>query len=280
MKTRIISSLVGVLIMVAVLFGFYLPFVIEIVVMLLSGLAVYELLKETKIAADPFLFVPGILLAFWIPFSFHFDAGVAILPPAIILFYLFLVLLKKHDTVHFNQVATTFFAPLMISLCFSSILIFRDRVQPHGIYYVLAALGGAWFSDIGAYFIGCKFGKHKLAPKISPKKSVEGFFGGIVTAVLGMVLLSFVYSLIYNGLFAGDTKVQVNYLWIILVSLVLAPLGVFGDLSASVIKRQTGIKDFGWIMPGHGGILDRFDSALWTMSALAIFVLQGGQLLS
>ena len=73
---------------------------------------------------------------------------------------------------------------------------------------------------------------------------------------------------------------QVNYLWIILVSLVLAPLGVFGDLSASVVKRQTGIKDFGWIMPGHGGILDRFDSALWTMSALAIFLLQGGHLLS
>jgi phosphatidate cytidylyltransferase len=114
----------------------------------------------------------------------------------------------------------------------------------------------AFFSDTGAYFVGVLFGKHKMAPVISPKKSWEGFFGGIVVAIAGMMLYG-----VAAEQFGGK---EVNYLLALLYGLLGALGGVFGDLSMSVIKRQVGIKDYGNLIPGHGGILDRFDSVLIT----------------
>jgi len=112
----------------------------------------------------------------------------------------------------------------------------------------------AFLSDSGAYFVGCKYGKRKLAPVISPNKSVEGVVGGLVFAVAGMVLYTAVMQLIF--------KLQVNYALAILYGVVGTVADVFGDLCFSVIKRQTGIKDYGNLIPGHGGVLDRFDSML------------------
>jgi len=114
----------------------------------------------------------------------------------------------------------------------------------------------AFFSDTGAYFIGVLFGKHKMAPVISPKKSWEGFYGGIVVAIAGMML----YGVAMEQ-FCGK---NVNYLLALVYGLLGALGGVFGDLSMSVIKRQVGIKDYGNLIPGHGGVLDRFDSVLIT----------------
>ena len=102
--------------------------------------------------------------------------------------------------------------------------------------------------------MGTLFGKHKLCPIISPKKTVEGLIGGLVLAVVGMV----VYGLILQFGF----KFKVNYFYVVIYGLLGALGGVFGDLSFSVIKRQTGIKDYGHLIPGHGGILDRFDSVI------------------
>ena len=114
----------------------------------------------------------------------------------------------------------------------------------------------AFLSDTGAYFIGVFFGKHKLCPNISPKKSVEGLIGGVVTAVVGML----VYGIIMERCFAF----KVNYLLALLYGLLGSFAGVMGDLTMSVIKRQVGIKDYGNLIPGHGGILDRFDSVMIT----------------
>ena len=128
-----------------------------------------------------------------------------------------------------------------------------------GFYGMLVSLGGAWLSDTGAYFFGIAFGRHKLAPEISPKKTVEGVFGGIVVALISQIIISFAYAQVcrYYG-----TPVEIHYLRLILVSPLISLISVIGDLSASVMKRQFGIKDFGNIMPGHGGVLDRFDSVL------------------
>ena len=112
----------------------------------------------------------------------------------------------------------------------------------------------AFLSDTGAYFAGLKFGKHKLAPVISPKKTVEGVIGGILGAVLGMVIYCAVLQLGFGF--------RVNYLLALLYGVAGSAAGVFGDLCFSVIKRQTGIKDYGNLIPGHGGILDRFDSMI------------------
>ena len=117
----------------------------------------------------------------------------------------------------------------------------------------------AWISDTGAYFAGTFFGKHKLCPEISPKKTVEGFFGGIVTDIVIMTVFSLIYSLV--------TGVHVHYWWLIFTAAVCSVISVLGDLSASILKRQQGLKDYGNIMPGHGGVMDRFDSVLFTVPA-------------
>ena len=110
----------------------------------------------------------------------------------------------------------------------------------------------AFLSDTGAYFVGCAIGKHKLAPVISPKKTVEGLVGGVLTAIVGVV----VYCLILKSYF----EFNVNWIYVPVYGLLGSLGAVFGDLCFSVIKRHTGIKDYGNLIPGHGGIFDRFDS--------------------
>ena len=131
------------------------------------------------------------------------------------------------------------------------------RMQWHGAWWVLGFLCIIWLADIGAYFVGRRFGKHKLAPSISPGKTIEGVFGGlalvaIVTAVVHLVVLM---------------TVQHNFpvlpvVWLLLSTLLVALVSVGGDLYESRLKRLEAIKDSGNILPGHGGILDRIDSAL------------------
>ena len=126
----------------------------------------------------------------------------------------------------------------------------------------------SWMSDTGAYFTGVCFGKHKMAPVISPKKTGEGFFGGWVISV-GLTVL---YGVICNAI-VGTTVFSLPMLAI--MAAVLAPVSVAGDLVASLIKRRTGIKDYGNIMPGHGGVMDRFDSVSFiaplVLAALMLF---------
>ena len=115
-----------------------------------------------------------------------------------------------------------------------------------------------------AYFVGCRYGKHKLAPVISPNKSVEGVFGGILFAVVGMLLYSLIMQLGFHF--------RVNYAYVILYGVVGSICGVFGDLCFSVIKRQTGLKDYGNLIPGHGGVLDRFDSMIVVGPAIELML--------
>ena len=124
----------------------------------------------------------------------------------------------------------------------------------NGRYVILLPFLIAFLSDTGAYFVGCRYGKRKLAPVISPNKSMEGVVGGLVFAVFGMLLYTFIMQIAF--------KMQVNYMLAIFYGIIGAAADVFGDLCFSVVKRQTGIKDYGNLIPGHGGILDRFDSML------------------
>ncbi|MDE6594779.1 MAG: phosphatidate cytidylyltransferase, partial [Oscillospiraceae bacterium] len=142
----------------------------------------------------------------------------------------------------------------------------------HGVCYIVLCLAGAWLGDSGAYFVGTfwKFWeKHKLCPEISPKKTWEGAVGGVLTVGLVFALYAFGYRIVqgYRGY-----SFEVNYLYLVIMGLVCGVLGIIGDLSASLIKRQYGIKDFGNIMPGHGGLMDRFDSVLF-VAPFMMFVL-------
>ena len=166
-----------------------------------------------------------------------------------------------------SDVALTVFGPMYTSLLFTSILKFR-AVDPGimGGILTIAVMASIWVNDSFAYIFGSRFGRTKLAPKISPNKSWEGFFGGMLGSVLVWVLISLL------GLMPVPVPMA------ILTGIVLGIFGVIGDLFESRIKRSVGVKDSGNIMPGHGGLLDRHDSMLFGVMAAA-FVLKVGGLL-
>lgn len=128
----------------------------------------------------------------------------------------------------------------------------------------------AWLTDTGAYLFGITMGKHKLAPKISPKKTVEGAVGGVVFCVATVLLLSLVYQWICSSVWG--VSLSVDYWRLLLLVPVGALISMLGDLSASLIKRQCGVKDYGSLMPGHGGIMDRFDSVFFVLPFLVLFI--------
>ena len=148
---------------------------------------------------------------------------------------------------------------LYATLGFASLVCLRSTPSGLGLAYVLLPLVIAWMSDTGAYFVGTFLGKHKMAPVLSPKKSWEGFFGGWLISIG----LTAVFGVIYNAFIGGVSSLHIKVGLITVLAAVLAPLSVAGDLFASLIKRRCGIKDYGNIMPGHGGVMDRFDSVIF-----------------
>ena len=165
---------------------------------------------------------------------------------------LFGELLLSRTALPFNRLVITFFSGAVIPYCLAALV--RMHGLEYGRFYILLPFVIAFLSDTGAYFAGCALGKHKLSPIISPNKTVEGVFGGVLGAIVGVVL----YCVILQTAF----DFEVRYMYALIYG-ILGSLGaVFGDLSFSAIKRQTGIKDYGNLIPGHGGILDRFDSMI------------------
>ena len=259
MKQRIISSAAGLAIL-AVVFALFETIVLNIAVAIVIAMAAYELLEAAGINNRPISTI-ALFFSLIIPF-FGTRLLSNILASICFLFSLalFCLLLKNHDTVRVEQLAFVFFFPMLIAFATTCFVYMRDVFGATvGFYGVLVSLCGAWMSDTGAYFVGIAFGRHKLAPEISPKKTVEGLIGGIVVGLASQLLVAFVYAQIcrYSG-----RPVQIDYLRLSLISPLISLISVVGDLSASVMKRQFGIKDFGNIMPGHGGVLDRFDSVL------------------
>jgi len=131
------------------------------------------------------------------------------------------------------------------------------RALPAGIWWVLLVLPAVWLADSGAYLIGSRFGRHKLSPRLSPKKSWEGYIAGIVTGTLGTIILALVWTSL-----AGP-ELNVTWWQAAVLGLILSAAPTLGDLGESMIKRQVGAKDSGNLLPGHGGAFDRIDSWLW-----------------
>ena len=153
-------------------------------------------------------------------------------------------------------------AGLVIPWAFSCML--QLRMLPHGTGMVLMPLVAAFCSDSAALFTGMACGRHKMAPLVSPHKTVEGALGGIAGGVVGMV--------IFRIVFYFCTLVPLHIGWSVVIGLAGALMGELGDLSFSVIKRQVGIKDYGRLLPGHGGVLDRFDSVLFAAPMIWMIV--------
>ena len=168
----------------------------------------------------------------------------------------------KERALTFTDMSAVFVAGLAIPLALSCLL--RLRMMPYGGGMVLIPLVAAFCSDSAALFTGMACGKHKLAPQVSPKKTVEGAIGGLVGGIVGMV--------IFRIVFFFCTVHSLNILWCMLLGLVGAVMGQLGDLSFSAIKRQCGIKDYGRLLPGHGGVLDRFDSVIFAAPVIWLIV--------
>jgi len=167
----------------------------------------------------------------------------------------------------------TFFAiaagMLIIPPAMATAVTLNNTHEQHGLAYLILALCGAWIADSGAYFIGTLFGRAKLCPEISPKKTIVGFIGALISNVVFFVVFCGIYLSVMTK---KGVAMHVNWFATILIAMVCAVLGTLGDLAASTLKRQLGIKDYGSAMPGHGGILDRFDSVLLVLPFFTAFV--------
>lgn len=269
MKQRVITGVLSAIIFIGAL-CLMNTIVFPVFIALLSCIAVYEIEKAVGLK-NKMIMVFSLILSGAIPFIVHFQAKIPVAAFGGVYVVLILIfMLLEFETTKFEQAITAIFASVCVPYSFSLMIVFRDihihfegYTKIDGIYLLLFACFAGWMTDIFAYFVGSKLGKHKLCPKISPKKSVEGAVGGVVGAIILNVLLLFVFEKFF---FEGESLL--SYVTVIVLSVVLSIISMFGDLAASTIKRNFGIKDFGKLLPGHGGIMDRFDSILFVLPVL------------
>ena len=269
MKQRIITGSICAVLFIGCLFLMN-TIVFALVLSLMSAIAVHEVEKAVNLKNIPIMIL-SLALSVAIPVLVHFNISVPIAAVGgIYVVLIFIFMLLQFEKTKFEEAVTAIFASVAIPYSFSLFLVFRDinerfssYTKIDGIFLILFACFCAWLTDIFAYFVGSKFGKHKLCPKISPKKSVEGAVGGVVGAVLLNVALLFVFKKFF---FQDGTGL--TYVSVIIMSVCLSVISMFGDLAASTIKRNFGIKDFGKLLPGHGGIMDRCDSLLFVLPVL------------
>ena len=160
---------------------------------------------------------------------------------------------------------------ILFSVCFNSILYIRlnSANSADGRFLLLFALGLAWINDTFAFLVGRKFGKRKLSPEISPNKTIEGSVGGVSFSVVILTSAYYIFTKAYSSSMFSSRNDVLSLVLVAVIVFIGSLIGMTGDLIFSRIKRELEIKDFGRIMPGHGGILDRFDSAVFTVSYIA-----------
>ncbi len=251
MKTRILVAAVGLpLLLVIVLL--LPPVATTILVSAMCILAVHELLIGTGFCRHIRLFAWSSCMALAICLWSWLEQSRILGAAALLLYFcaLFGEMLAAHTKLSFQAVCTAVFAGLAVPYLLGALI--RLRVMENGKFFIIAAFVLTMLPDSGAYFVGRALGKHKLCPVISPHKTVEGALGGAAAGVIGMLLYGLILQLGFDF--------KVNYLLCAVYGILGAGASMLGDLGFSVIKRQARIKDYGNLLPGHGGILDRFDS--------------------
>lgn len=259
MKQRIITAVVAAALFLPIVFYGGLPFVL--LTYFLATVGLYELLKMKKLSIFS---VHGLLtlLFLWVILypeqysdivnTFYYtktELGIAL----ILLLLAYTVITKNRFT--FEDVGFSILSAIYVGIGFYFFIETRDA----GLVYIIYSLFMIWATDSGAYFVGKAIGKNKLWPEISPNKTVEGSVGGVVCALIVAVLFSLL------------TEINANLVALLAITTVLSFFGQIGDLVQSAFKRHFGVKDSGNILPGHGGILDRFDSLLFVLPLLHFF---------
>lgn len=258
MKQRLITSAIGIIIFFCVLPSPYAVF--STVVFILAVIGAFEI--NNAVTNNTILKIFGIFSAICIYIGSIFNYFVPCMFVVSGLYFILTVLLFGKEKV--NNIYLLCICSIMFPVFFATIsMIKRD----FSIYEVLLPFIFSWITDSGAYFVGKAMGKHKLAEELSPKKTVEGSVGGIISCVI----VAFLYEMALEHGFHYSIFENQAYLKIAVVSLIASVISQFGDLSLSAIKRENNIKDYGKLFPGHGGVLDRFDSVLF--AAPFVFVI-------
>jgi len=289
MKTRIITAAVLLPVFFVILF-ILPPIVLAIVVSIISGIAAYELLHATKISVNKSVLIYTIISASLVPLAVnlasvpspaHVNLYAAMLLITLLLsiFFIFISLLaieavltmknakaiEKGTQLKFRQIPIALAAGILIPYMLSSVVSLKS--MQYGHLLVLLPVVATILTDSGAYFTGITIGKKKAFPTISPNKTVEGYIGGTIAGIIAMM--------IYGVILLYTTSLTVIFPILILYGILGAVMTELGDLVFSFIKRKCGIKDYGKLIPGHGGALDRFDSLIFcgpTMYLLVIFL--------
>lgn len=263
MVTRIISAAVAIAIFIGVVY-FAPPICFSIAVSVLMAVAAYELVWRSGIAKSRSLLLVSCVSAALTPVFVSVDSlsKYAFVLAFALMVLIFTIWLLNYGKVSLVMVLASFFAGFVIPLMFSMLI--RLRALENGEFVMLLPLIAAWMTDTGAYFVGTFLGRHKLCEKISPKKTVEGAIGGVITCAISFAVFGKLMETYFSS--------SVNYPMLIVSALVLSCLAQIGDLSFSLIKREYNIKDYGVLIPGHGGVIDRFDSTIFTIPASYILL--------
>ena len=279
MKTRVITAVVGLAVLAAVL-AFFDTIVFDFVLSAICLLAIHEVFSAMGFGKKQwYLYAAAVPFTLLVMLTSSQSVRALILPFCFLLVLFLNVCQIAHvQTLDFGKLSGYVYFSGVIVFCFYS-LIHLKRCLPFAqyrydaIYFILLILCSAWGGDTAAYFAGRAFGKHKLAPIVSPHKTVEGAIGGIFGSVLAGVVLTLVYSFLSASHNVITIQVQPrHYATLVVMGAIASVLGILGDLFASSVKRQVGIKDYGTIFPGHGGILDRFDSVMFIAPFVSIAV--------
>ena len=267
MKTRILTAVVGIPLLLLLLLVAD-KWIAAAVWGLLLAVGAYELLFSTGLVRESRLVIYSCVVAFMVSMWSYFGSVHAYL---VLLMMAYLVVLfgemmHAHVKITFQKICMCFVSGFAVPFMLSSLI--RILSMKIGRYVILVPFIVAFANDAGAYFAGRFFGKHKMAPVLSQHKTVEGAVGGVLAAVVSMIIYVLIMSLPMKAL-----DFNVNYLYAAIYGFFGALAGIFGDLCFSVIKRQTGIKDYGKLLPGHGGVLDRFDSMMMVGPLMEVLLL-------
>ncbi|MBQ7974412.1 MAG: phosphatidate cytidylyltransferase [Clostridia bacterium] len=248
MATRIFTSAVGLVVFFLALFAGQGIFTAAICIVTVGMLfELYNAIKYKNELNITGVISAAVLLAGTIAGGVYREFSVAVF----VMIYLG-VMVWLHTVVTYKEIASHALLTFFVTFFFGTLIrIYAD----FGVYYVLMVFVCAWTTDSGAYFTGRAIGRHKLIPKVSPKKTVEGAIGGVVTSLI----CCWIYTFILNCVTVSD----MGFITVTVVSLIASLCSQLGDLVASAIKRDCEVKDFGNLLPGHGGLLDRFDSVIY-----------------
>lgn len=267
MKKRVITGIVVSVIGILIVCFSHINWLFRCIVAVLTLLCVNEAvrLRLIKHKVVPICIVLGVIAfsAIEIP---SYNAWIAPVYIVASIIFIIMILMNEAGFTPKNRYGWLQIMTAVISVTFLHSVIYL-RQEHHGLYYILIALLSAILTDTFALAFGRAFGKHKLAPKTSPKKTIEGAVGGLISSVLVIVIMA--------TLLQRFTDVSIDGTNLIICSVLSSIMAQVGDLSMSLVKRSMDIKDFGNLLPGHGGILDRLDSILFTLPLFYILVSSG-----